>query len=45
MQINHISKVAALSQHTGQPVLIKKLCFLKVSGFEVTVQDSTCSSF
>lgn len=37
MQINHNVKAVALFQHTGQPVLIKKLCFLKVSGFEVTV--------
>lgn len=42
MQINHILIVVAPSQHTGQPVLIKKLCFLVVSGFEVSLQESTC---
>lgn len=44
MQINHIPKVVTLFQHTGQPVFIKKLCFLKVSGFEGTQQESTCQS-
>lgn len=38
MQINHITKVVVLHQHTGQPVLIKKLCFLKVRGFKVSIQ-------
>lgn len=42
MQMNHVSTMVALSQHTDQPVLAKKLCFLKVSGSEVTAQESTC---
>lgn len=41
----HFIKVVALSQHTGQPVVFKKLCFPKVSGLKLNYRNQPVSQF